>query len=339
MHIKQRKERWRAFYDLNSDVKTLCIVNLPYGERPWPFPQYQQQRVDWALRAYELQMKAVECVDDDQIPHLRPYTGTEIFANAFGSPIHYPEDNMPFALPAVHNAAEAEKLGIPDIRGGVLGMVWDIADALHERYPDAPMMLPDIQSPVDVAALVWEKADFLTSMHDEPEAVHALVAKAQTLMFNFLDAWFDKYGRKYIAHFPDYYMEGGVTLSEDEIGEVSPHMFDEFCKQPLYDLSERYGGIAIHCCAHAVHQWDNLAGVPGLRLINLIQPPEVTIKAMRRFERVCAQFHPWYGEGEPNPAWIERIPSDARIVLTANATDLDDAARKAEMLRGMAAMR
>ncbi len=88
--------------------------------------------------------------------------------------------------------------------------------------------MPDIQSPMDIAALIWVKSDFYIAMIEEPEAVRELAEKVRCLLTAFLDEWFRRYGTGYVAHFPTYWMEGGLTLSEDEVGAVNPAMFDTF---------------------------------------------------------------------------------------------------------------
>ena len=52
-------------------------------------------------------------------------TTTEIWAEAFGCKVFYPENNNPMAIHMVDNAKEAEKISIPDIENTRL---WDILE-------------------------------------------------------------------------------------------------------------------------------------------------------------------------------------------------------------------
>ena len=239
---------------------------------------------------------------------------------------------MPFALPLVHNAKEASKLKVPDLSASSLSVLFEIADKLREKAgEDAIFMLPDIQSPLDIAALIWEKTDFYVALVEEPEAVLEVMEKVKTLLVSFFDTWFERYGNEYIAHYPYYYMKGGITLSEDEVGSMSPHMFTQFALPNLTELSEHYGGIGIHCCANARHQWDNFLKVPDLKLINLAQPEEIIKEAYKYFAKHTCQFHSWFGEGEPH-TWPQQYPEDARIVMQVYAADKDQAIELAEKL-------
>ena len=129
-----------------------------------------------------------------------------------------------------------------------------MADELFRRAgPGTLFCLVDLQSPLDVAALIWEKNDFYAALLENSAAVTGLVEKVKKLQFTFLDEWFRRYGREFIAHYPDYYMPQGVTLSVDEIGSVSGMMFLKYFLPDLCQFSERDGGLGIHCCANPRH--------------------------------------------------------------------------------------
>ena len=343
MGIAERKRKWIDFLSGGARGLTVALVDAaperPLGPRPHPYPDRIAERIDFAARHYEDRMERTAWLTDDAVPAYHPYTGTELFAEAFGCPVHYPGDNMPFARPLIFGADGLRSLKAPDTGAKPLRDAFEITYQLRRRCgPDAVPALPDIQSPFDIAALVWEKADFLASMIEAPEAVAELCAMAEALLAKFLREWFAEFGTEYVAHYPDYYMSGGMTLSEDEIGEFSGEMFARFCRDPLNRLSREFGGIGIHCCAHARHQWANLKGVEGLQLINLVQPPKVLIDAYRQFEGV-AQMHSWCGDGEPSEAWLTHLPSGANVVLRVGAKDREGALRALDALRDLEARR
>jgi len=99
--IEDRKKRWADFYDPNNPPRHMLLIRLTENTpaRPLPHPDKKQQRIEWAWMQYLAQMKRVAWLDDDTMPYLDVYTGTEIFAEVFGCSVHRPEDNMPFALP------------------------------------------------------------------------------------------------------------------------------------------------------------------------------------------------------------------------------------------------
>lgn len=336
MNIKESKiKKWLDFYN-SKNASLVMIIYNPRGTGPMPYPENKKERIDWALESYRAHMEEASAIDDDRIPSLFPFTGTEIIAEAFGSPVHR-DDGMPFALPLINNAGELSKVKTPRLEDSSLMRVFEIADSLRKAEPDALMRLPDIQSPLDIAALVWEKSDFLMAMHEEPEAVRELVSMANSLLTAFLDEWFSRYGKSSIAHYPDYYMPAGLTLSEDEIGAISPEMFETFSLPTLNSLSERYGGIGIHCCANSRHQWEIFKKIKGLRLLNLVQPEDVIDEAYNEFRDFCAQMH----LHNTNPRFPNKHSAtgkfSGRIVWSAYANSKEEAIEKSKVLREQAA--
>ncbi|MCX7935756.1 MAG: hypothetical protein N3A66_10925, partial [Planctomycetota bacterium] len=274
-----RQERWRRFLAPAAKPGFLFLVNWPSppGSLPQPPParrEFIKERIEYKWLEYQHALWRSGQVDDDRVPCINMMTSTEIFAEAFGCQVHYPENSNPFALPLIHRAAEVAKIKVPELSRSTLACHFEMADELRRRAgPEAVFHMVDIQSPMDIAALVWEKSSFYLAMLDEPLAVRDLAEKTRQLLVAFLDEWFKRYGREFVAHYPDYYMPGGITLSEDEIGAVNSEIFEELFRPELEYLSQRYGGIGIHCCADARHQWPGIKNVRGLRLLNLVKPP------------------------------------------------------------------
>lgn len=331
MNMEERKAAWRSLHDQKR--RAVVMINWQDEQpRPWPYPELKKKRIDWALKNYRDQMERAEWLHDDRVPCLLPYTGTEIFAHAFGCRVHMSGDNMPFALPLVNSAEEAALLKTPDPEAG-LAEVWEIAEALHAAEPDALLALPDIQSPLDISALIWEKSDFYAAMLEEPEAVLELNDKVLSLLTGFLDRWKERFGQELIAHYPDYYMPGGLTLSEDEVGVIGAAMFDTFCLPDLNALSRRYGSIGIHCCADSEHQWQNFKKIENLKVINLVRPADILERAYPVFRDTCIQMPSISHIDEQGAFSLPDSARGSRVVLQANARNRDEALRALETLR------
>ena len=342
LSLDQRKQKWIDFLDAASSQRTIILVNCDEGgpgARPWPYPENWRKRMDWAVDACNAQRRRAQWLDDDRIPAISPYTGTEIFAEALGCKVHYSGDNMPFALPRFNNIAEAERLRVPEMHDTPLYDLFELAQRIRQRVDDdAVMQLPDIQSPLDIAALVLRKSEFLMAMLENPDAVLELVGKTQKLLTDFLDEWFRTFGIEYIAHFPDYFMRGGVTFSEDEVGEFSTDMYEKFCLGPINDLSERFGGCGMHCCANSRHQWSGFKKIKGLRLLNLIQGPHILNQVGDFFGgSICH----WHGDGvarDPDseiviPEWIQNCGPKTHVVIERQADSRESAIALSRRLR------
>lgn len=324
--IEDRKARWAALQASDAPGGFVFHVNVAetrgaLPSRPWPWPSKKEERIDWALRIWEYRMAEAEYLHDDRIPHLKNITGTEVFAEALGCEVFRPDTDMPCARHRITEPEEVDDVEVPEIFDSTLAYLFEIGDTLRARSaPDAVVQPVDIQSPMDIAALVWEKVEFLTAMIEEPEAVEVLAEKAHALLTAFMDEWFRRYGVEHVAHYPDYYMSGGLTLSEDEVGVVDPAMFRRFFLPHLNRLSARYGGLGIHCCASARHQWENFKSVEGLRVLNLVNPHHLSLKeyvepAIPFFADAVLQYHmpqPFTG---PVETWLEQVPEHARMVF------------------------
>jgi len=337
--MEMRKERWMDLYKDTGETKVLYQISCKECEKvqqPPLWPEYKQERIEWAWKKYLQDMEKMEWLDDDTIPCISLVSGTEIYAEAFGTKVYRPVDNMPFAIPSVFSPQEAEKIKIPRLEDTPLMNLFDIADELKRRGgKEAILKLPDMQSPMDVVAQIWDKTDLFPSMIEEPEAVRELAEKVKVLQMQFFDEWFARYGKEYISHCPDYYMQGGITMSIDEIGNVSADMYQEFFAKEIIELSERYGGIGIHCCADAKHQWKYLKEIPGLVMLNLYQPEHILDESYGYFKDTTAM---WPAKLEHNVAGRldnkrkEEYPEGSRLVICEYADTKEEALRLADRL-------
>jgi uroporphyrinogen-III decarboxylase len=293
-----------------------------FGVRPIPAPQNMEAFFDWNIKRYHTQLDSLEWLDDDRVPHVTALMGTDIFAGAFGCPVYYPGDTNPYARALVSNAKEAAALKKPKLENSSLMKAIEFGMKLKKEAPDALIQLPDIQSPLDIAAIIWEKVDFFMAMYDESNAVKNLISMTHELLTEFLDLWFKTFGKDFIAHYPEYYMPYGITLSEDEIGSINTDLFKEFSYPSLCELSSHFGGrIGIHCCANAKHQWGLIKSIPGLCLLNLGQKNETIREASAFFagkppiwaapdQNECHDFHSravLLGHGDSKENTIEEL--------------------------------
>ena len=329
MGIIERKQRWLDLYE--GKRRTAIIVELKeYGVKPYLTRENTNAFFGWNINRYRAMTESMEWLDDENIPHVTLNTGTHIFAEVFGCPVLYPGNTNPYARPCIFNAREMAKLKQPVLENSSLMDIIEFARKLQKAAPDAMIQLPDIQSPLDIAAIIWEKADFFTNMIDEPQAVKDLMEMVYKLLTGFLDLWFKTFGNEFIAHHPAYYMPFGITLSEDEIGSISTEQFREFAWPGLCRLSEKYGGrIGIHCCADAKHQWGLLKNIPGFTLFNL--------SPYHNIEATAKEASVFFRDGPPiwmrGPAMNGYHDFHSRAVLLAYADSKEKALQELKRLR------
>lgn len=339
--IRARIGRWERFYAGDPASRFLVLVDYPGKEapsRPFLWPSKKGERIEWILRNYEALLEHCREVDDDQLPYLDNLTGTEIFAEALGCSVHRPTDlgsgsgdeNKPFALPFIDSASRLDALRAPRLGSSSLDYLFEIADEARRRAGhDALLRTPDAQSPFDVAALCWDKLDFYPALIESPDAVDRLTSIAEGLIASFFDEWFGRYGSAFIAHFPAYYMPKGLTLSEDEVGSISPDMFERFCLPGLRRLSARFGGLGVHCCADSRHQWDGFARIEGLSMIN-IHKAELATESLGFFAGKAPMIPVASFQSSGAPAqWLGLVGPGGRAVFELQAADREAAKRLA----------
>jgi len=339
--VDERRKSWCDFY--KPDGKTKFVYLVSCGEmgctypRPYMWPQFKKERIEWAWNSYLADVERIKWIDDYSIPFLSVTSGTEIFAEAFGTKVYRPNNDMPFAIPFVKSPSEAEKIRVPKLEDTPLMHLFDIADELVRRAgKNVPLQLPDMQSPMDVVAQIWDKTDLFPSMIEAPDEVKNLAEKVKALQFAFLDEWFSRYGTAYIAHFPTYYMEKGITVSVDEIGSVSTEMYDEFFAKELDEMSKRYGGIGIHCCADSRHQWANLKKTDGLVMLNFCRPINQLDESYEFFKDSVAMWPMAIENNAGSYLPIKRkdeYPEGSHIVFTTGANTKEETIQLVEKLK------
>ena len=116
--LAERKRRWQALHDPASAQRRVFLVscaeeqqeNAAANPAP-PYPEEKEARIETALRSYEQQCRHAEWLDDDSLPFVDVYTGTEIFAAAFGCDVYRHEGSNPSARTP---RAGTKLSGLPD---------------------------------------------------------------------------------------------------------------------------------------------------------------------------------------------------------------------------------
>jgi hypothetical protein len=209
--------------------------------------------------------------------------GVGILPSVFGAEIRHmaeSQQQLPTSVPM--GAARTRELldsGLPDVRAGLGGRVFETAAAFTEVFGAYPKLKrwvhlyhPDLQGPMDVAELLWG-SDLFTAVYTEPETVHAVLDLITRTYRAFMDEW-DRVVPSANGHAVHWrvFHEGHVMLRDDSAMNFSPEHFDEFIRP--YDqrlLRELHGG-AVHFCGKGDHYIASLCTMSDLHAVNLSQP-------------------------------------------------------------------
>jgi len=320
------------------------IMNHP--QEPYPFAEgdYTLDRVplrkwvDRYIRDYEAQLKWHRELGDDAVPNMRLQSNTGIFAACFGCPVHVYEDSPSMARPIVTTPEEADRLPQPDPSAQPLARFFELAEMIQERVgPEVSLGAPDIQSSFDIAAIVWNKQDFYLAMYDNPGAVRRLTGKCHLLLEQFFKEFIRRFPNCNLNYWPNAWAppELGVWLSEDEPGAMTPDMFEKFCLPSLVALSETFGGLFMHCCAAADHQYANFKKIPNFRGLQRVYQEPGPLPAIQAFSGRTVIMHVVNDEDEAH-ALLDMALPETRFLFNFTSMPRDDAKRALERLRARA---
>ena len=317
------------------------MVNSEYlPEAPYPFlgdlafsDTPLEEWVGWHLRDYEARLKRLETFDDDTMPFIRTITGVEIFPAAFGCPVHvYPESsNLPMALPLVNSAEEADRLPEASLDAPVMQRIFEVTERLQERVgPEVMIGVPDMQSPFDIAAMSWQKQDVLLALYDHPDAVKRLVAKCYRLLESFLLEYKRRFPNCTLMNWPPVGIpaEFSCEFAEDECGNISAAAFEEFCLPISIEMSNTFGGLCMHCCADAEHQYENFRKIPNLRGLERHFSPY----GIQVFSGHTVMIIHIYSEENANTI-LDSAQPNSRFLFIISERSLEEAKRLYERLR------
>ncbi|HTO20852.1 MAG TPA: uroporphyrinogen decarboxylase family protein [Spirochaetia bacterium] len=209
----------------------------------------------------------------DELPHLQPWFGTGVYANAFGCRCLWREGEAPDCWVRFHAIEEVRGISKPDPRSSpVMGMVLECIDVLLERTRGRfPISFTDTQSPFDTATLVLDTSEFFTACYTDPPAVHQLMSAATELIIEFSLEQARRIGPALLSR-PGHVMPSlpgldGITLSDDNLAVSSPTVNEQFSLHYNQAIARSLGGVAIHCCGRWDHTMRLLPG-RGVRAVD-----------------------------------------------------------------------
>jgi len=296
--------------------------------------------LSWIVEGYLKNRAFSEAAGDDSVPLVGFNSGTHIYASAFGAETHYFTDSNPCALPFIQTAAEADRIREPDLHEcRTLMRIFEMADLVKKELGRETLLgPPDMQSGFDTACLVWNKEDIFCSMmmEEDKAAVHRFVGKCANVFKKFIAEFYRRYPDASLAHCPMIWVPPGMGpwLSNDECGAINVEMFEDFCLPELVDLSRTFGGLGMHCCADAEHQFPSFCKIPNFYAFN-------RVAAKHGYDPILEHLG-----GPQGPvhvlAWIddttiERLiktaPTGTRFVFNRSFEKLDEAKAWLEKMR------
>ena len=136
-------------------------------------------------------------------------------AECFGAQVRITDDEVPTVIGAILSEPEdAERLQVPPVGAGRTGLYVEAISKVLTQVTDRPIFAGVI-GPFSLAGRLMDMTEIMVNCYDEPEMVHAALAKAT----EFLLAYIGEY-KRIGAH--------GVVIAEPAAGLLSPELCGEF---------------------------------------------------------------------------------------------------------------
>ncbi len=198
------------------------------------------------------------------------YWNTHTLALAFGCKPVFTSEGKEWIEDLITNPKQAEDIEIPEVRAGRTGEILEKMEKMLKEYPeDVLIRLPDIQSPLGVAELMWDQSFYLALLTN-PEEIHLLLEKISIFIINYVNEIKKVLGKRYNpATHPQVWSEGdGYYMSDDVNSMVSPEDHMQYSISYINKITEALGPLYYHSCTWTDLYLDNIEKLKGVRAVN-----------------------------------------------------------------------
>ena len=218
-------------------------------KKPMPilsFPGVQliDATVDQLVRSGELQAKCMESIAKKYDMGMAvSLMDLSVEAEAFGSPVHYSDDEVPTVQAAiVHDEEEADALEIPEVGAGRTGECIKGIQLACETITDRPVFA-GIIGPYSLAGRLLDMTEIMILCYEEPEMVETVLEKVTEFLCEYAKA-FKAVGAN------------GIVMAEPAAGLLSPNLINEFSTPYVNKIREAVEDdefmIMYHNCGNVV---------------------------------------------------------------------------------------
>lgn len=164
-------------------------------------------------------------------------------AEVFGAPIQFlEEDTAVVANPLYRQASEIERIQIPKVREGRLGIILESLEKAVRLIPDKPV-IANVTGPFTLAAQLFDYTQLIYLCYDSPELAHTLL--------QIVTAFLISYCKECKATGVD-----AISLGEPAAGMISPSMAETFSvpyvKQMIDAVQDEKLAMIYHNCGNNI---------------------------------------------------------------------------------------
>ena len=216
---------------------------------------------------------SAEWAGDSVYPHLEPWHGVGVYANAFGCEYMWTGFDAPQTLPVYQHADELAEVARPNPRDAqIMNMVLDtIRYFRRETHDHLPICLTDTQSPNDTASLILRSDEFFLVSSYEPERLERFMTAVTELIIEFSELQMEAIGP--CLSQPGHNMLSvspwkGISISDDNSALLSPTAYRVASLPFNSRIARHFGALAVHSCGVIAHNIPLLLQTPSLSQVD-----------------------------------------------------------------------
>jgi uroporphyrinogen decarboxylase len=277
--IEQARQRINdAYAHKDTGEMPVLVMDVNYwisGESPQLIPDNYFTDPACMLEYQLAKIRRHEAVfQEDYIPMLFPWHGTVVVPSALGSRVLFQRGMDPAVEGRVLERPEdIRKLRPPNpLTDGLMPRVLETI-RYFRQHSDLPVMFTDAQGPLNIALTLSGVENFFVWVYEHPALVHELMDFTTEVLINWIRLQKQYAGQPTSSGaFPHSILLpegfGGVCISDDDCGLMSPRMYREFVVPYNSRVFRAFGGGTLHFCGSAEHQIENFLATEGLTGIN-----------------------------------------------------------------------
>ena len=181
--MKRNMKAWKEELLNGSKKKPMPILSFPGV-------QLIESTVDALVRSGELQAKCMESIAKKYDMGMAvSLMDLSVEAEAFGSSVHYSEDDVPTIHDIlIHDEEEADALEVPQVGAGRTGECVNGIRKACELITDRPVFA-GIIGPYSLAGRLLDMTEIMILCYEEPEMVETVLEKATEFLCEYAKAF------------------------------------------------------------------------------------------------------------------------------------------------------
>ena len=217
--MKRNMKKWLENIIVQEKKKAMPVLSFP-GAR------LIGATVDELVRDGDLQARCMESIAKKyDMAMAVSLMDLSVEAEAFGSPIHYSEDDVPTVHEAIiHNEEEADALQIPEVGAARTGVCVEGIRKACNLITDRPVFAGMI-GPYSLAGRLLDMTEIMILCYEEPEMVETVLEKVTQFLIAYAQSFKDAGAN-------------GILMAEPAAGLLSPGLMEEFSSPYVAKIRE-----------------------------------------------------------------------------------------------------